>query len=75
MAGTTEPSKAEQGLVTGTLPLTPPAWWFFEQNHPDPHHWKTVVFLEMWHVHDPAEQVVQLIDTTTHPPRFVRTSG
>jgi amino acid adenylation domain-containing protein/non-ribosomal peptide synthase protein (TIGR01720 family) len=28
---------AEQGLVTGEVPLTPVQHWFFEQNSPDPH--------------------------------------
>jgi len=34
MAGTIRTIQAEQGLVTGTLPLTPIQQWFFEQNHP-----------------------------------------
>jgi amino acid adenylation domain-containing protein/non-ribosomal peptide synthase protein (TIGR01720 family) len=29
---------AEQGLVTGKVPLTPVQHWFFEQNAPDPHY-------------------------------------
>jgi amino acid adenylation domain-containing protein/non-ribosomal peptide synthase protein (TIGR01720 family) len=29
---------AEQGVVTGKVPLTPVQYWFFEQNSPDPHY-------------------------------------
>jgi amino acid adenylation domain-containing protein/non-ribosomal peptide synthase protein (TIGR01720 family) len=38
---------AEQGLITGGLPLTPIQHWFFEQNLPDPHHWNQAVLLEV----------------------------
>lgn len=30
---------SEQGLVTGSVPLTPVQQWFFELNTPEPHHW------------------------------------
>ncbi len=30
---------AEQGPVTGSLPLTPIQRWFFAQDFPNPHHW------------------------------------
>ncbi|MEH2114380.1 amino acid adenylation domain-containing protein [Nostoc sp.] len=39
VAGTTKALSIEQGLVTGTLPLTPVQHWFFEQNLPDKHHY------------------------------------
>jgi amino acid adenylation domain-containing protein/non-ribosomal peptide synthase protein (TIGR01720 family) len=38
VAGTTKALSIEQGLVTGTLPLTPIQHWFFEQKLPDKHH-------------------------------------
>jgi amino acid adenylation domain-containing protein/non-ribosomal peptide synthase protein (TIGR01720 family) len=47
VAGTTERIQAEQGLVTGALPLTPIQHWFFEQNLPEPHHFNQSVVLEV----------------------------
>ncbi|HEX8652353.1 MAG TPA: amino acid adenylation domain-containing protein [Pyrinomonadaceae bacterium] len=38
--------KAEQGTITGLLPLTPIQHWFFEQNLPEPHHWNQAMLLE-----------------------------
>ncbi|QLE48410.1 amino acid adenylation domain-containing protein [Nostoc sp. C057] len=38
VAGTTKALAIEQGLVTGTLPLTPIQHWFFEQKLPEKHH-------------------------------------
>jgi amino acid adenylation domain-containing protein/non-ribosomal peptide synthase protein (TIGR01720 family) len=46
--------EAEQGLVTGPLPLTPVQHWFFEQNLPEPHHWNQAFLLEVKHKLDPA---------------------
>nr|WP_223280141.1 type I polyketide synthase [Nostoc sp. PA-18-2419] len=46
--------QAEQGLVTGLLPLTPIQHWFFEQNLPEPHHWNMAFFVEVMQVLDPA---------------------
>ena len=37
---------AEQGLVTGPLPLTPIQHWFFEQRFGEPHHWNMAWVLE-----------------------------
>ncbi|WP_427156899.1 amino acid adenylation domain-containing protein [Aliinostoc sp. HNIBRCY26] len=37
----------EQGLVTGTVFLTPIQHWFFEQNFLNPHHWNQTIVLEM----------------------------
>jgi len=45
---------AEQGLVTGSLPLTPIQHWFFAQNLPDPHHWNQSVLLEVMQPLDPT---------------------
>lgn len=36
---------AEQGLVTGDVPLTPIQHWFFEQNFPNPHYFNQAVLL------------------------------
>ncbi|MEG5035146.1 SDR family oxidoreductase [Microcoleus sp. AT3-D2] len=54
-------SQAEQGLVTGALPLTPIQHWFFAQNQPDPHHWNQSVLLEVMQPLDPSllEQTFQ----------------
>ncbi|BAZ20861.1 non-ribosomal peptide synthase [Kalymmatonema gypsitolerans NIES-4073] len=45
--GTTLHVQAEQGLVTGSLPLTPIQHWFFEQNLPQPAHFNQSVLLEV----------------------------
>jgi amino acid adenylation domain-containing protein/non-ribosomal peptide synthase protein (TIGR01720 family) len=39
--------QAEQGLVTGSVPLTPIQYWFFEQNLLNPHHFNQSVLLEV----------------------------
>jgi amino acid adenylation domain-containing protein/non-ribosomal peptide synthase protein (TIGR01720 family)/FkbM family methyltransferase len=41
-----EASPAEQGLVTGPLPLTPAQHWFFEQDIPERHHWNQALLFE-----------------------------
>lgn len=38
---------AEQGIVTGPLPLTPVQQWFFEQNISEPHHWNQSLLFEL----------------------------
>ncbi|GCF10053.1 non-ribosomal peptide synthetase/type I polyketide synthase [Dictyobacter arantiisoli] len=38
---------AEQGLVTGQVPLTPVQIWFFEQNLSVPDHWNQSVLLQV----------------------------
>ncbi|ELR97620.1 non-ribosomal peptide synthetase [Gloeocapsa sp. PCC 73106] len=40
-------SKAEQGIVTGNVPLTPIQEWFFTQNLVEPHHYNQSILLEM----------------------------
>jgi amino acid adenylation domain-containing protein/non-ribosomal peptide synthase protein (TIGR01720 family) len=52
---------AEQGLVTGSFPLTPIQHWFFEQNFVDPHHYNQSVLLEVKETLNPLllQQVVQ----------------
>jgi len=37
---------AEQGPVSGDVPLTPVQHWFFEQNLNNPHHWNQALLLE-----------------------------
>ncbi|MDQ0418594.1 amino acid adenylation domain-containing protein/non-ribosomal peptide synthase protein (TIGR01720 family) [Croceifilum oryzae] len=37
--------QAEQGVVTGEAPLTPIQHWFFEQGHPNLHHWNQSMFV------------------------------
>ncbi|MCV3211987.1 amino acid adenylation domain-containing protein [Plectonema radiosum NIES-515] len=61
VAGTTKSIQAEQGAVTGLLPLTPIQHWFFAQQQPDPHHWNQAVLLEVKQTIDPVvlEQVVR----------------
>jgi amino acid adenylation domain-containing protein/non-ribosomal peptide synthase protein (TIGR01720 family) len=57
----TPSTQAEQGLVSGLLPLTPIQHWFFEQNLPCPHHWNQAFLLEVQRPLDPAllQQAVQ----------------
>nr|AXN93615.1 PuwG [Anabaena sp. UHCC-0399] len=52
---------AEQGLVTGELPLTPIQHWFFAQNSPQPDHFNQSVLLEVQPDLQPEllQQVVQ----------------
>jgi amino acid adenylation domain-containing protein/non-ribosomal peptide synthase protein (TIGR01720 family) len=47
VADTTPTIRVEQGVVTGTLPLTPIQHWFFEQELCEPHHWNQTVLLEV----------------------------
>jgi fengycin family lipopeptide synthetase B len=46
-AGRFDNAQAEQGPVTGDVPLTPIQWWFFEQSHPNPNHWNQAVLLKV----------------------------
>jgi amino acid adenylation domain-containing protein/non-ribosomal peptide synthase protein (TIGR01720 family) len=47
VAGTTKVIQAEQGSVTGSVPLTPIQHWFFSQNLANPHHFNQAVLLEV----------------------------
>jgi amino acid adenylation domain-containing protein/non-ribosomal peptide synthase protein (TIGR01720 family) len=40
-----QPLSAEQGPVSGPVPLTPIQQWFFEQNLDNPHHWNQALLL------------------------------
>ncbi|HEX2271266.1 MAG TPA: amino acid adenylation domain-containing protein, partial [Pyrinomonadaceae bacterium] len=46
--------QAEQGLVTGPVPLTPIQHWFFEQELSEPHYFNQALLLEVRQVVDPA---------------------
>ncbi|PFD35310.1 non-ribosomal peptide synthetase [Bacillus cereus] len=43
----TQGVQAEQGIVTGEVPLTPIQYWFFEQEHPRPEHWNQSMLLRV----------------------------
>ncbi|MEM8778211.1 MAG: amino acid adenylation domain-containing protein [Cyanobacteria bacterium P01_G01_bin.49] len=47
VAVTNKKIQAEQGLVTGSVPLTPIQCWFFEQNFSQMYHWNQAVFLKV----------------------------
>ena len=47
VASLVEGNAAEQGLVSGTLPLTPVQSWFFEQELDDLHHWNQAFMLKV----------------------------
>jgi len=44
---TSDAPQAQQGIVTGSFPLTPIQQWFFEQHLSEPHHWNQAVLLEV----------------------------
>ena len=39
--------QAEQGIITGSVPLTPIQHWFFEQQKQNPHHFNQAVLLKV----------------------------
>jgi amino acid adenylation domain-containing protein/non-ribosomal peptide synthase protein (TIGR01720 family) len=47
VAGKRAPIEAEQGEVTGPVPLTPIEHWFFGQDNPDPHYFNQALFLHL----------------------------
>jgi aryl carrier-like protein len=47
VADTTPAIEAEQGLVSGSAPLTPIQRWFFEQEVIDPHHFNQALLLDV----------------------------
>jgi len=57
---------AEQGLVTGSLPLTPIQRWFFQQAFPDPHHWNQAVLFGVRVPLDRAALTAALGDLLAH---------
>ncbi|MBE7527122.1 MAG: amino acid adenylation domain-containing protein [Burkholderiales bacterium] len=44
--GETKQQIAEQGLITGSVPLVPIQHWFFEQKLPNSYHWNQSIVLE-----------------------------
>jgi amino acid adenylation domain-containing protein/non-ribosomal peptide synthase protein (TIGR01720 family) len=46
VAGSAPDIPAEQGVMTGAVPLTPVQHWFFEQMFADPHHYNNSVLIE-----------------------------
>ncbi|WIG97602.1 non-ribosomal peptide synthetase [Myxococcus sp. SDU36] len=47
VASSTQVVNAEQGLVTGSAPLTPIQHWFFDQNRAGPQHFNMAVMLDV----------------------------
>ncbi len=47
VAGTVTAIQAEQGIVTGEVPLTPIQKWFFTEKFSEAHHWNQSVLLEL----------------------------
>ena len=47
VAGTEAALSAEQGAVTGMVPVTPIQSWFFEQDRLDPHHFNQMRLLQL----------------------------
>jgi amino acid adenylation domain-containing protein/non-ribosomal peptide synthase protein (TIGR01720 family) len=54
VAGQAPAAHAEQGSVTGSMPLTPIQRWFFEHELPERQHWNQAVLLEVRDRVDPA---------------------
>jgi amino acid adenylation domain-containing protein/non-ribosomal peptide synthase protein (TIGR01720 family) len=54
VAGTRGPIAAEQGTVTGPVPLTPVQRWLLEQEQPEPDHWNMGILLEARERLDPV---------------------
>ncbi|HEY0733775.1 MAG TPA: amino acid adenylation domain-containing protein, partial [Herpetosiphonaceae bacterium] len=63
VADTTPVVVAEQGLVTGAVPLTPIQQYFFARELPEPHHFNQSVLLEAGERLDPARlaQAIQYL--------------
>ncbi len=61
VVGTTQAVQAEQGLVTGALPLTPIQHWFFAENFAQPYHYNQANLLVLHQTIKPEllQQVVQ----------------
>lgn len=71
--------QAEQGLITGSLPLTPIQHWFFEKNLPDPHHWNQAFVLEVDKSVDPDRLSLAVKELLRHHDalrlRFTKTEA
>jgi non-ribosomal peptide synthase protein (TIGR01720 family) len=77
VAGTALTIQAEQGLVTGPVPLVPSQHWFFGLNLPNPHHHNHAYLFKVQQVLNPAllKQAVQhlLMHHDALRLRFVQT--
>jgi len=62
VAGANEVTTAEQATITGSVPLTPIQYWFFEQCLPDPDHFNLMLTLDSRESLDP----VRLESAMTH---------
>jgi natural product biosynthesis luciferase-like monooxygenase protein/amino acid adenylation domain-containing protein/non-ribosomal peptide synthase protein (TIGR01720 family) len=79
VVGSAADIEAEQGEVTGAVPLTPVQHWFFEQDVPDVHHYNQAVLLELQESVDPSllEEIVSRL-LSHHDAlrlRFVKGAG
>lgn len=54
VAETVVVTQADQGIVTGPVPLTPIQHWFFEQNFLEPQHWNQSLFFQVNQAMDAA---------------------
>ncbi len=61
VAGTATLLEAEQGLVTGSVPLTPIQRWFLDQDQKNPHHFNLSTLLQTEQVID-TDALVAAID-------------
>ena len=79
VAGTSEAEGAEQGLVSGPVPLTPIQYWFVEQDVAAPHHFNQAVLLEWREPIEPAWLEAVVAQWLGHHDalrtRFERTEG
>ncbi|MBO1051472.1 MAG: amino acid adenylation domain-containing protein [Dolichospermum sp. DET73] len=84
VVGTNRQIKANQGLVTGSIPLMPIQHWFFEQNFPDAHYFNQSALLEIPSITQPdlLKQAVQKLLShhdilrscfvlESHPPQHI----
>src|SRR6185312_11057139 len=58
--------QAEQGTVTGEVPLTPIQRWFFEQGFADPHHFNQALLLETLEPLAPAALEIAMAAVVEH---------
>jgi amino acid adenylation domain-containing protein/non-ribosomal peptide synthase protein (TIGR01720 family) len=57
---------AEQGIVTGELPLTAIQHWFLDSDPVDPHHWNMAMMLDAKEKLDPAILESAVLQLTAH---------
>jgi amino acid adenylation domain-containing protein/non-ribosomal peptide synthase protein (TIGR01720 family) len=78
VVGTHTTVQAEQGLVTGNLPLTPIQHWFFAEDFSEPHHYNQANLLIAREVINPEylQQVVQqlIVHHDALRIRFIKTN-